>query len=103
MHQKRLLLLVIALFVVGVAFAADITLNYRGTLTDSQSDAIRFLWRSSGATNIPIKDFATNYVRLEVKDVVQMAREQRLARLRDWMREATDDQLDQVEKIAGVR
>lgn len=97
-------LLTFAVIVFTFAALAQITITVKQTFNADQEEALRYLWRTSGAkTNgIPLKDFATNYVELKLSDQVVISRAWRLEQISKKLAAATDDQIAAVEAALGL-
>lgn len=83
---------------------AQLTVTVKQELTPDQTEALKYLWKTTGAKSngIPIKDFASNYVKVVLSDDVVITRQWRIQRIDTILGAATDDQIAAVETALGL-
>jgi hypothetical protein len=74
-------------------------ISIRLPVSDLQCDQLLFIQRSTGMTNRPIAQVATNYLRLDLNPAGQAILSQRRSRILQKVSAASDAQLRQVESV----
>jgi hypothetical protein len=74
-------------------------ISIRFPVSDLQYDQLLFIQRSTGMTNRPLAQVATNYLRLDLNPAGQTILSQRRSRILQKVSAASDAQLRQVEAV----
>lgn len=95
--MKKTIISIIVL--TAIVALAQLTVTVKQDLTVDQTEALKYLWKTTGAKSngVTIKDFATNYVKVVLSDDVVITRQWRIQRIDNKLSNATDDTITAVE------
>lgn len=101
--MKKSLIALLTILAIGVI--AQVTVTVRQDLTVDQTEALKYLWRTTGAKSngITLKDFSTNYTKIVLTDLPVVNRQWRISRIDTFLQSATDDQISAVETACGLQ
>lgn len=101
--MKKTIISIIVL--TAIVALAQLTVTVKQDLTVDQTEALKYLWKTTGAKSngVTIKDFATNYVKVVLSDDVVITRQWRIQRIDNKLSNATDDTITAVETALGLQ